>query len=122
HDSVFADPRPVDQLPEAVRGRLFGRRLLTVAKTVALAPVHRRVRMDDVGVKEFDPDGRVVGERRFVGLFTSKAYAEEASDIPLLRRMLAQIEAAEQVLPRSHDHKELVSVFNALPKTELFAS
>src|SRR5947207_13420183 len=36
--------------------------------------------------------------------------------------MLLQILAAVQVVPGSHDYKELVTVFNALPKSELLAS
>ena len=120
--STFARQRHIDELPEPVKARLFGSRLLTVAKTVAVSPVHRHARMDDLGVKEFDAEGRVVGERRFIGFFTSKASAEEAAELPILRRMLRQILAAEQVVPGSHDYKELVTVFNALPKSELLAS
>ncbi|MGH7857982.1 MAG: hypothetical protein ACREQY_11695, partial [Candidatus Binatia bacterium] len=59
------------------------------------------------------------GEHRFLGLFTSKAYAEESAQTPILRRKLQQILAAEQALPDSHDYKEIVSIFNSIPKTEL---
>jgi glutamate dehydrogenase len=120
--SSFAVPRPLAEVSDAVRARLAPGRLLTVTKTLAVSPVHRRARMDDIGVKELDADGRVTGERRFVGLFTSKAYAEEAAEIPLLRRLLRQILTAEQVVPGGHDYKEIVAIFNALPKWELFAS
>ena len=77
--------------------------------------------MDDVGVKQLDAEGRVIGERRFLGLFSSKAYAEEAAEIPLLRRTLRHILAAEHVVQGSHDHKQIVTVFNSLPKSDLFA-
>jgi glutamate dehydrogenase len=78
--------------------------------------------MEDVGIRQLDAAGRVVGERRFLGLFTSRAEAEEAAHVPLLRKMLRQILADEQAFPGSHDFKEIVSVFNALPKSELLAS
>src|SRR5262249_13845966 len=120
--SAFAEPQPAHELPDTVRTRLFGGRLLPATKTLAESPVHRRVRMDDIGVRQLDAAGEVVGERRFLGLFTSKAYAEEAAEIPLLRRMLRHILAAEQVVPGSHDYKEIVTVFNALPKLELISS
>ena len=120
--SAFATPRRLAELPGAVRARLAPGHLLTVGKTLAESPVHRRARMDDIGVQELDPQGRVTGERRFLGLFTSKAYAEEAAEIPLLRRTLRQILAAEQVVPGGHDYKEILAVFNALPKPELLAS
>ena len=31
--------------------------------------------MDTIGVKKFDDKGKVIGERLFVGLFTSVAYS-----------------------------------------------
>jgi glutamate dehydrogenase len=120
--SAFRTARPLDELPAAVRRRATGTRLLTVTKTRAVSPVHRRVLMDDLGFAALDAAGRVVGERRFIGLFTSKAHAEEASEVPVLRRMLRQIIAAEGVVSGSHDWKEIVAVFNTLPKGLLFAS
>jgi glutamate dehydrogenase len=120
--SAVIAPRPVAALLPAARARLASPRGLSVRKTAAQATVHRRAPMDDVVVKVFDAEGRVVGARRFLGLFTSKAYAEEAAEIPLLRRVLRQILAAEQVVAGSHDFKEIVAVFNALPKSVLFAT
>ena len=120
--SAFSRPRPVAELPETVRARLLGDRLLTITKTIATSPVHRRTRMDDVGIRQLDATGQVIGERRFIGLFTSKAYAEEAAEIPLLRRVLGQILAAEQVVAGSHDYKAIVAIFNVLPKDDLFAA
>src|SRR5206468_2043472 len=46
--SAFTKQRHVDELPEPVKARLFGSRLLTVAKTIAESPVHRHARMDDI--------------------------------------------------------------------------
>jgi glutamate dehydrogenase len=120
--SRFRTPQPVGSLPPTVRHRILGGRLLTVTKTRATSPVHRRVPMDDLGFAIFDAGGAIVGERRLIGLFTSKAHAEEAAEIPLLRRMLRQIVAAEGVMSGSHDWREIVAVFNTLPKSELFAS
>ncbi len=120
--SRFRTPQPVASLPQPAQRRVLSGRLLTVTKTRALAPVHRRVPMDDVGIALLDAAGTIVGERRFVGMLTSKAHAEEAAEVPLLRRMLRQIVAAEGVMSGSHDWREIVGVFNTLPKTELFAS
>jgi glutamate dehydrogenase len=119
--SALARATALAELPPRVRAWLAGPDVLVAAKTKALSPVHRRVHMDDIGVKEQAANGRVIGERRFLGLFTSKAYAEEAAEIPLLRRTLERILAAEQVLPGGHDHREIVATFNSLPKSELFA-
>ncbi|TMA81191.1 MAG: NAD-glutamate dehydrogenase [Deltaproteobacteria bacterium] len=118
--SHYAAPTDLREIAEPVRGRLVGGALLSVARTAAYAPVHRHVRMDYVGVKRLDDHGRICGEHRLLGLLTSKAYAEESAEIPILRQRLAQILRAERIVPGSHDYKEIVAIFNSMPKTELF--
>lgn len=118
--SAFVEPKPIAELPPGLRARLVGGPLLIVSKTNALSPVHRRVRMDDISIKKLGPDGQVLAERRFLGLFTAKAYAQDASQIPILRRKLREILEAEQVDVGSHDHGLIVRTFNSLPKEELF--
>ena len=119
--SHYAAPTPVTTIPEPFRSRIIGGPLLVIARTTAHAPVHRHARMDYVGVKKLDRAGKVRGEHRFLGLLTSKAYAEESAAIPILRRRLAQILQAERIMRGSHDHKEIVAIFNSMPKTELFS-
>jgi glutamate dehydrogenase len=120
--SAFARPRPLAELPEDVRERALEGDLLIVSKTNAVSTVHRRDRMDYVGVRKVSPDGRIVGEARMLGLFTSKAYAEPASTTPLLHRKLRQILRAEDLMVGSHDYKTAVELFNSFPKDELFAA
>ena len=62
----------------------------------------------------------MVGERRFLGLFTTAAYREVPANIPVLRRKVeAVVERAG--FPRgSHDHKALVEVLDTYPRDELF--
>ena len=67
-------------------------RPLIIAKANIHARVHRRVYLDYIGVKHFDAGGNLLGEQRFVGLFTSTAYTRSAHGIPYLRRKLAAIE------------------------------
>jgi glutamate dehydrogenase len=76
--------------------------------------------MDYVGVKKLDESGQVVGERRFLGLFTSKAYAENAEEIPILRRKLHRILDRSGAAEGSHDYKEIITIFNSMPKEDLF--
>jgi len=109
-------------LPEALRRRLNEPPLLIVSKTNAVSPIHRHAPMDYIGIKEIDASGIVVGERRFLGLFTSKAYAEEPTTVPLLRRKLGAILEAEGAGEDSHDYKAIVAVFNSMPKVELLAT
>ena len=53
--------------PTAVAAQARDKHLLVLAKANSKATVHRPVYLDYVGVKKFDEDGEVVGERRFLG-------------------------------------------------------
>jgi glutamate dehydrogenase len=118
--STFADVTPLASLPEDVRHRIEGGGLLIYSKTQAYSTVHRRARMDYIGVRKLDESGVVVGEARLIGLFTSKAYMEPASKTPLLHHKLEQVIAAEDLIPGSHDYKAAVTLFESFPKDELF--
>ena len=65
--------------------------LLVFSKTNAYSTVHRRARMDYIGVRQVSADGEIVGEARMIGLFTSKAYMEPAAKTPLLHHKLEQV-------------------------------
>jgi glutamate dehydrogenase len=96
--------------------------VLVVTKANSVSPVHRATYLDYVGIKTFDPRGRVVGERRFIGLFTSKAYMATPWEIPLLRRKVQRVMEHFGVSPVSHDGKALVNVLETYPRDELFQS
>jgi glutamate dehydrogenase len=118
--SAYTRGMPIGQMQDEVRRRFTGGPLLIINKTNAESTVHRRSRMDYIGVKQLDDQGRVIGERRLLGLFTSKAYAEHADTIPILRRKLERILASAGSAPGSHDYKEMITIFNSMPKEELF--
>ncbi len=119
-ESRFWEPVPLAGLEPAQREILTRGPLLVISKTNAEATVHRRARMDYIGVKKLSAAGELVGEHRFLGLFTSKAYSEDAEDIPILRRKLRRILGESGVREGSHDYKETITIFNSLPKEELF--
>ncbi|MEP6953176.1 MAG: NAD-glutamate dehydrogenase, partial [Solirubrobacteraceae bacterium] len=120
--STFARPVPVADLEPGLRERATEGDLLIVSRTNGLSPVHRRERMDYVGVRRVSPDGEIVGESRLIGLFTSKAYAEPASRIPLLSGKLRRVLAAEDLVAGSHDDKAARALFDSFPKAELLAA
>ncbi len=120
--SSFAAPVKLSDLRPGLRERVLDGPLVVVSKTNREATVHRRVKMDYIGVKRVDGDGAVIGELRLLGLFTSKAYTEPARDIPLVRRKLEFIMESEDLFPGSHDFKAVVSIFESFPKDELFAA
>lgn len=120
--SAYEQPVLLDRIEPNLRARIEGGDLLIYSKTNRPSTVHRRARMDYIGVRRVSAEGRIVGEARMVGLFTSKAYMEPASKTPLLQRKLTQILDAEELFPGSHDYKTVVSVFESFPKDELFAA
>jgi glutamate dehydrogenase len=118
--SRFASPGSIDQFSEGEVGLLFDGPPLTITKTNLESHVHRRRAMDSIMIRRESPTGKVSGFDRFVGLFTSKAFAEEAEHIPILRAKLNEVLEAEGAVVGSHDYKEIVSAFNTFPKEELF--
>ena len=120
--SAYAEPVAVETLDPSLRERALGGELLLVSKTNRLSPVHRRARMDYVGIRRVSSAGEIVGEARIIGLFTTKAYAEPASETPVLHRKLQRILASEDLIAGSHDYKSAVSLFESFPKDELFAA
>ena len=93
---------------------------LVVAKANAVSRVHRRAYMDYIGVKRYGPDGRPVGEVRFVGLFTAEAYNEPAAKVPLIRQKAANVVARAGKAIGSHDQRRLKNVLESYPRDELF--
>src|SRR5690606_32026877 len=93
---------------------------VTVAKANVRSRVHRRAYMDYVGVKRYGDDGRPSGETRFVGLFTAEAYDRAASEVPLVRRKVANALARAGKAPGSHNEKRLKNILENYPRDELF--
>ena len=121
-ESSFAEPVLVSETDPSKRDLVMGGPHLIITKTNTLSTVHRLTRMDYIGIKKLSSDGEVTGERRFIGLFTSRAYGEDAHKIPILRRKLQVILEGLDAQEGSHDFKEINTIFNSLPKEELFLS
>jgi glutamate dehydrogenase len=117
--SVFDGLRSFKTLAPEVQEFLRQPRILSIAKANRRATVHRAAPMDAIGVRLFAPDGSVVGERLFVGLFTSLAYSRNASSIPLLRRKVNRTLERAGFPPQSHDAKALLHILDTYPRDEL---
>jgi glutamate dehydrogenase len=96
--------------------------LLTITKANSISTVHRSTYLDYIGVKTFDAAGRVTGEKRFLGLFTSAVYNRSPREIPLLRHKIERVVAHFGLDPASHDGKAVVYVIETYPRDELFQS
>lgn len=87
-----------------------------VGKTPALSPVHRFWRMDLVSIHLPKSNSMLC----LLGLFTSKALAQEPSSVPIVRKKLNTILVNSKLPTNSHDYKEIISVVKSLSTTELF--
>jgi glutamate dehydrogenase len=107
------------KLPAMVKAKAREKTLLVLAKANSRATVHRPAYLDYVGVKKFE-NGEVVGERRFLGLFSSAAYTESLTRIPLLREKAAAVLKRSGFDARSHAGKALMDTLETYPRDELF--
>ena len=112
--------RALGRLPEAARARARQPQVLVLAKANSRATVHRPAYLDYVGVKVFDEAGEVVGERRFIGLYSSAAYTESLLRIPLIREKASAVLARSGFDKRSHAGKALMDTLETYPRDELF--
>ena len=107
-------------LPLAQRREAQRSTLLIITKGNVRSTVHRPSFMDYIGVKRFNHKGEVVGERRFLGLYTSAAYNRNPRSIPLLRQKVRNIVDRAGFAPNSHAEKTLLNVLDTYPRDELF--
>ena len=103
-----------------IRRQSRARVLALVTKANVQSTVHRAGHLDYVGVKHFSAKGQLIGERRFLGLWTSAAYNTNPRDIPLVRHKVAQLIQHFALTPDSHDGKALQHILESFPRDELF--
>ena len=107
-------------LSEQARQVARTRELLIITKANSRATVHRNTYLDYVSVKQFDDQGEVTGEKRFLGLFTSSAYTESVTRVPVVRDKVDAVFERSGYLPDSHSGKDLLEVLENYPRDELF--
>jgi glutamate dehydrogenase len=107
-------------LPPDVRARALDPRRLILTKANSRSTVHRPSYLDYVAIKRLSDTGQVVGEYRFLGLYTHAAVTESIRGIPVLRRKLGEVLEMSGMAADSHDGKEVTEVLDVYPREELF--
>jgi len=110
------------ELTAAMRRLTRSRDWLILTKANSRSTVHRSAFLDYVGVKVYNEKGDAVGERRFIGLFTSVAYSESPRNIPLLRHKIKKVFERAHVDEHGHRGKALSHIIETYPREELFQS
>jgi glutamate dehydrogenase len=115
------DPGSFTELPgEAGARALDAQQRLIVTKANSRSTVHRPSYLDYVAVKRVDAAGQVVGEYRFLGLYTHVAFSQSVTSIPIARGKLAGVLAALGLAADSHDGNYAAEVLENYPREELF--
>ena len=109
-----------DELPSNLKKLLTEPRILMLSKSSRVSPVHRPVYMDFLGIHKFDANGTLIGEYRFIGLFTAQAYQLSVQQIPLLREKANKIMAMADLPRDGHAYHKMMHVINSLPRDDLF--
>ncbi len=113
---------PIDNFNPGMARFHLTPKLLTFSKSSVRSRVHRRAYSDYVVVKRYNDKGAVIGEIRFLGLYTSPVYTLSPTRIPVIRQKVAQVIEASGIDPASHDGKVLKQVLETFPRDELFQS
>lgn len=111
--------RLLSELPEAARQDARSSNLLILTKTNSLSRVHRPAYIDYVGVKRFDDKGNVIGEDRFIGLFSSNFYNYSAADVPVLKSKIDRIMQMCDFAKGTHAYKAVLNILETYPRDEL---
>ncbi len=120
-DSQSKSYRHFSELPEAARKfALSKKNIPLISKTNTRSTVHRRAYTDCIGIKLFNKEGDLVGERRFIGLYTSSVYTGSPKLIPVIRKKVESIFKKSGLPLRSHAGKDLLHILSTLPRDDLF--
>jgi glutamate dehydrogenase len=94
--------------------------LLVVTKGNSRSTVHRPTYLDYISIAKTDAKGNVVGEYRFLGLFTSSAYTQSVFTIPLVARKADTVMQAFALNAESHSGKDLIQFLETYPRDHMF--
>lgn len=111
----------LNELPQRTRHEMTrSDDIFIFAKSAQRSRVHRPAYPDYIAVKKFNSKGEVVGERRFLGLYTARVYNERPDEIPLLRRKFQSVMKRSGFLTDDYAGKELEQILTLYPRDELF--
>ncbi|ANN19720.1 NAD-glutamate dehydrogenase [Amycolatopsis orientalis] len=96
--------------------------LLVLTQASAPSTVHRPVYPYYVGVKTFDDNGKVTGEHRFLGMFTTTALHENVLDIPVVCNRVREVIHRAGFPMESFSGQRMLEVLQNWPRADLFSA
>ena len=118
-NSISDRQRVLSNLPASARKEAISGRPLILTKTNSRARVHRPAYMDYVGIKCFDDEGNVIGEHRFLGLYSASFYNSSATQLPVLQGKIERICQKSGFEKGSHGFKAFLNIIETYPRDEL---
>lgn len=113
-------PEVVNSSPQEVDDSVNNPFVIEVVKSRYRSKIHRSTNAERIRVQKISAEGKVIGEFRFIGLFTSSAYFSSVFSIPLLKNKALKAIEDSGYIQGSHNYKDLVSVLESYPRDELF--
>ncbi|KEY91325.1 NAD-specific glutamate dehydrogenase [Candidatus Photodesmus blepharus] len=92
---------------------------LILTKGNTQSRIHRPAYSDYIGIKKFDKKGKVIGEHRFTGLYTSTVYNQSIESIPLINEKVMRILKSSGYRNGSYSYKALHNILENYPRDEL---
>lgn len=112
--------RRLSDLPPAARKLALSHEDLVISTTNTRSTIRRAGYMSYIGVKYFDQEGQLTGEKRFVGLYPLSMYLEHPSEIPFVRLKVAEVLRRSGFIPGSHAYRKLRDILETFPRDDLF--
>lgn len=94
--------------------------LIEILKSRYKSSIHRYSNAERIRIQKFDKEGKVIGEYRFIGLFTSVVYYQNPQSIPIIRKKIERVISDSGFSQNSCNFKDLFSTLEAYPRDELF--
>ncbi|WP_345416617.1 NAD-glutamate dehydrogenase [Halioxenophilus aromaticivorans] len=114
------DPLPMSQFNLGMAAYYTGDDCIAFTKSNSRSRIHRTAYSDYVVVKKYNDKGEVIGEGRFLGLYTSAVYDNKVAAIPLIRQKVEHVLHETEADLGTYDGKNLLRILETLPRDEMF--
>ncbi|MCY7293903.1 NAD-glutamate dehydrogenase [Alteromonas sp. a30] len=118
-NSISDKPRLLSNVPPSAREYTLSSEPVILTKTGTRSRVHRPAYLDYIGVKSFDEKGNVVGEHRFIGLYSASFYNSSVTQLPIIHQKLERVCEKTGFDKGSHAYKAVVNILETYPRDEL---
>lgn len=113
-------PRVLNSSFKEVSDSVVNPYVIEILKSRYKSSIHRVSSAERIRIQKISEEGKVIGEFRFVGMFTTVAYSQNPNSIPLIKNKISKVIADSGFSEGSHNYKDLVSILESYPRDDLF--